>query len=242
MLSASSEQWEAGFAPINTGKNNGDSSDDNATLSSPTRDTHRDTMMIEEEDRRELQRIATTLSRRQSGVSFGEPQLSNIATNDPSLDPTSKSFDLSKWLQRIMQQMSNEGISIKKAGVAYKDLNVSGTGAALQLQQTVGSFLAAPLRIGEHLSFGKKEPKRILHNFDGLLNSGELLIVLGRPGSGCSTLLKTMTGELHGLSLGHDSVIHYNGIPQKRMVKEFKGETVYNQEVRNFIGHLICDI
>ncbi|KAH0429411.1 ABC-2 type transporter [Colletotrichum camelliae] len=235
---ALSEQWEAGFAPINTGKNNGDSSDDNATLSSPTRDTHRDTMMIEEEDRRELQRIATTLSRRQSGVSFGEPQLSNIATNDPSLDPTSKSFDLSKWLQRIMQQMSNEGISIKKAGVAYKDLNVSGTGAALQLQQTVGSFLAAPLRIGEHLSFGKKEPKRILHNFDGLLNSGELLIVLGRPGSGCSTLLKTMTGELHGLSLGHDSVIHYNGIPQKRMVKEFKGETVYNQEVDKHFPHL----
>ncbi|KAF9878249.1 ABC-2 type transporter [Colletotrichum karsti] len=238
----STEQWDGGFAPINTGKNNGDSSDDNVTLSSPTRDTHRDTMMMDEEDRRELQRIATTLSQRQSGMSFGQAQsieLANIPTSgDPALDPTSKSFDLSKWLQNVMQQMQNEGISIKNAGVAYKDLNVSGTGAALQLQQTVGSFLQAPLRIGEHLSFGKKEPKRILNSFDGILNSGELLIVLGRPGSGCSTLLKTMTGELHGLGLSDESVIHYNGIPQKRMIKEFKGETVYNQEVDKHFPHL----
>ncbi|TEA17298.1 ZEB2-regulated ABC transporter 1 [Colletotrichum sidae] len=233
-------QWEAGgFAPINTGKQ-GDSSD-NDTLSSPTRDTQRDTMMIEEEDRRELQRIATALSHRQSGVpasihpSYGQD---NTGLNDPALDPSSKSFDLSKWLQHFMQAMQNEGFKIESPGVAYKDLTVSGTGAALQLQQTVGDFIQAPLRLGEHFSFGKKEPKRILNSFDGLLKSGELLIVLGRPGSGCSTLLKTMTGELQGLSLDHDSVIHYNGIPQKKMMKEFKGETVYNQEVDKHFPHL----
>ncbi|KAF6803584.1 ABC multidrug transporter [Colletotrichum musicola] len=237
---SSTDQWDGGFAPINTGKH-GDSSD-NDTLSSPTRDAHRDTMMIEEGDRIELQRIATTLSQRQSAlipdsvhVSYGEALTTH---NDPALDPSSKSFDLSKWLQHFMGEMQNEGIQLKNAGVAYKDLNVAGTGDALQLQQTVGSFLQAPLRIGEHLSFGKKEPKRILNNFDGLLNSGELLIVLGRPGSGCSTLLKTITGELQGLSLGHDSVIHYNGIPQKKMMKEFKGETVYNQEVDKHFPHL----
>lgn len=225
--------------PIKTGKE-GDSSDEEyASMASPTRDTQRDTMMIEEEDRRELQRIATNLSRRHSVASNGRPLSTHISygqelatANDPALDPASKSFDLSKWLQNIMQQMRNEGIVPKNAGVAYRDLNVSGTGAALQLQQTVGDFLQAPLRIGEHFSFGKKEPKRILQCFDGILNSGELLIVLGRPGSGCSTLLKTMTGELEGLSLGEESIIHYNGIPQKKMMKEFKGETVYNQEVR----------
>jgi hypothetical protein len=41
-----------------------------------------------------------------------------------------------------------------------------------------------------------------------------------------------MTGDLEGLSLEATSVIHYNGISQKDMMKEFKGETGYNQEVR----------
>lgn len=30
--------------------------------------------------------------------------------------------------------------------------------------------------------------------------------------------------------MGEESVLHYNGIPQKQMMKEFRGETVYNQE------------
>ncbi|OLN81927.1 ABC transporter CDR4-like protein 4 [Colletotrichum chlorophyti] len=234
-----------GFMAINTGKNGDSSDDDYPTSSGPARDTQRDTMMIEEDDRRELQRIATNLSRRQSVTSNGRPLSTHISygqelstVNDPELDPASKSFDLSKWLQKFMRELQNEGVVLKNAGVAYRDLSVSGTGDAVQLQQTVGSFLQAPLRIGEHLSFGKKQPKKILNSFDGLLKSGELLIVLGRPGSGCSTLLKTMTGELQGLSLGQESVIHYNGIPQKRMIKEFKGETVYNQEVDKHFPHL----
>src|SRR4029434_10916983 len=61
--------------------------------------------------------------------------------------------------------------------------------------------------------------------------SGELLAVLGRPGSGCSTFLKSICGELHGLTLGEKTNIHYNGASQPQMKKEFKGEVIYNQEV-----------
>ncbi|KAK2027777.1 ABC-2 type transporter [Colletotrichum zoysiae] len=158
-------------------------------------------MMIDEEDRIELQRIATTLSKHQSAASHGRPLSTHVSygqelstSNDPALDPSSGSFDLSKWLQYFMREMQNDYAAAKNAGVAYKNLSVSGSGAALQLQQTVGGLLKAPMRIGEHLSFARKKPRKILNGFDGILNSGELLIVLGRPGSGCSTLLKTMTG------------------------------------------------
>jgi ABC-type multidrug transport system ATPase subunit len=116
-------------------------------------------------------------------------------------------------------------------GVSYRNLDVFGSGEALQLQDTVGSTLAAPLKLGEFFSFNKKEHKQILHSFDGLMKPGELLIVLGRPGSGCSTLLKTLCGELEGLKIGDKTKVHYNGIPQKQMMNEFKGEMVYNQEV-----------
>lgn len=126
--------------------------------------------------------------------------------------------------------MEDEGITMRQVGLVYKNLNVYGSGDALQLQSTVADFVMAPLRIGQNFSMGKKDQKHILRSFNGVVQSGELLIVLGRPGSGCSTLLKTMCGELHGLELGEDSVVHYNGIPQKQMMKEFKGEAIYNQE------------
>lgn len=189
--------------------------------------------ILPDDDRRELQRIATAMSsrRRQSLATHPEAVEPAAGDSDPALDPSSKDFDLGKWLQLRIQNMEGAGKSLKRAGVAYKDLSVSGTGAAMRLQSTVGSFLMAPARLGEHISFGSKKPKPILHRFDGLMKSGELLIVLGRPGSGCSTLLKTMTGELYGLDMGKESTIHYNGIPQKEMMKEFKGEATYNQEV-----------
>jgi ATP-binding cassette subfamily G (WHITE) protein 2 (PDR) len=124
---------------------------------------------------------------------------------------------------------------MKKLSVVYRDLNVFGSGAALQLQKTVADVVMAPFRAGEY--FGKSERKQILHNFDGIIKAGELCVVLGRPGSGCSTLLKSLTGELHGLDTDK-STIHYNGIPQSKMRKEFKDETVYNQEVDKHFPHL----
>ena len=69
----------------------------------------------------------------------------------------------------------------------------------------------APLRPGEFFSTGRKQHKQIIRNFNGALKSGELLIVLGRPGSGCSTFLKSICGEMHGLEMDDGSVVHYNG-------------------------------
>lgn len=190
--------------------------------------------MIGQQDRAELVRIATALSRRRSSVAVQQHPsiaLEPIAEYDPELDPERGEFDLKKWLQRFVNQLQEQGFAERTTGVSFRDLDVYGSGSAIQIQQTVGSFLMSPLKLGEFFSFGKKEPKHILHSFDGLMDSGELLIVLGRPGSGCSTMLKTMCGELHGLNLGERSKVHYSGIPLLQMQKEFKGEAIYNQEV-----------
>lgn len=195
----------------------------------------RDTQtMIGDEDRAELYRIATVLTQQRSnavdqGMS-GPGAFAAHDNGDPTYDPAHKDFDLSKWLQRVVKELNAAGKESKRTGIVYKNLGVCGSGAALQLQQTVASFLLAPFRLGE-LFGSRKAQKQILRNFDGILRSGELLIVLGRPGSGCSTLLKSMCGELHGLSVDEKSTIHYNGIPQRQMIKEFKGEASYNQEV-----------
>ncbi|OAA51503.1 ATP-binding cassette transporter ABC1 [Metarhizium rileyi] len=197
--------------------------------------------MMEDQDRTELVRIATALSRRRSSLAahtMPTTSLGDIDEDAPVLNPEHRDFDLEKWLRRFIKQLSEEGISEKSVGVSYKNLSVFGSGEALQLQDTVGSMVTAPLKLGEFFSFKKKEHKQILHNFDGFLKPGELLIVLGRPGSGCSTLLKTICGELEGLKVGEETKMHYDGIPQKKMIAEFKGETVYNQEVDKHFPHL----
>lgn len=56
-----------------------------------------------------------------------------------------------------------------------------------------------------------KRKIQILRNFEGLVKSGEMLVVLGRPGSGCSTLLKTIAGETHGFYINEGTHINYQG-------------------------------
>jgi len=196
-----------------------------------------------------LTRLASQFSRTQSHYSRRsstgpEDALQKTGTidglelGDPVLDPSSPKFDLHKYLRKTLSILAGENIKLKHAGVVLKNVNVRGTGSALSLQSTVGSLLMSPLRFNELVNLGHKQSKHILRNFDALIKSGELLIVLGRPGSGCSTFLKTITGEMHGLQLDKDSVVHYNGISQQQMMKEFKGEVVYNQEVDKHFPHL----
>lgn len=184
---------------------------------------------IDDQGRRELQRILTSASQKMTR------QISIAQPGDPSIDPSSDSFDLTKFLRTFRHNLESEGMEMKQLSVVYKGLNVFGSGKAIQLQKTVTDLVMAPLRFREY--FGKSDRKQILHSFDGIIRAGELCVVLGRPGSGCSTLLKALTGELHGLETD-ESVIHYNGITQKKMIKEFKGETVYNQEVDKHFPHL----
>ncbi|CAK7222908.1 hypothetical protein SEUCBS140593_005061 [Sporothrix eucalyptigena] len=218
---------------------NGEPLNDSASGSSGQSEltrTHTNTI-IHENDRHAIRRIATAMST--TGDQGGEQGgIASEFQNDPALDPSSPSFDISKWLGRFIRTMRGDGDENPhvQPGVVFKNLTVSGSAPDLQVQQTVLSTivesLQLPLRIGEALGMRKKAPnKRILNKFNGVMNGGELLVVLGRPGSGCSTLLKTICGELHGLHVDPGSTIHYSGIPQSKMIKEFRGETIYNQEV-----------
>jgi ABC-type multidrug transport system fused ATPase/permease subunit len=189
-----------------------------STIASEHAPDHRSpTGLINEEEIVTLNRIATQTSQRRSSVySHHAPKrtatLATISENDPAVDPQGPSFDLNKWLKMVLRESQKQGREGHRTGIVFKNLTVSGTGAALQLQDTVSSMLSAPLRIGEMLQQRRSSAKRILNEFNGLLKSGELLLVLGRPGSGCSTFLKSLCGELHGLSLDSQSVIHYDGI------------------------------
>ncbi|KAI1484553.1 ABC-2 type transporter-domain-containing protein [Biscogniauxia mediterranea] len=64
-----------------------------------------------------------------------------------------------------------------------------------------------------------------------MVRTGEMLLVLGRPGSGCSTLLKVLAGDTHGLHIGKGTKINYEGISYDQMHHLFKGESIYLAEL-----------
>lgn len=138
--------------------------------------------------------------------------LAGVNLGDPVLDPTKPEFDMYKWARMFVKLAKEEGMSIRQAGFTFKNLNVSGSGNALQLQQDVTDPLMLPFRLGEYFSFNKESERKILRDFEGTVGPGEMLIVLGRPGSGCSTFLKTICGETHGLKLAEGSDISYSGM------------------------------
>ena len=164
--------------------------------------------------------------------------LAGITNDDLRLDPEDPKFDIYIWARAFMRAMDENKIKIAKSGFLFKDLSVSGSGSSLSLQATVGSMLMAPFRLGEYCSLKARPSKQIIRSLNGVMKSGEMLVVLGRPGSGCSTFLKSICAEMAGLELDQGSKIQYNGIPQRQMMREFKGEVVYNQEVDKHFPHL----
>ncbi|KAF7289878.1 hypothetical protein MIND_01362200 [Mycena indigotica] len=161
---------------------------------------------------------------------------------DETLDPRSEKFDIEKWLKSVMHIVSRdpENYPTRTAGVSFHNLNVHGVGSPTDYQKTVGNIwlgMFSAVRGWIGMGTGKRDIQ-ILRDFDGLVKSGELLVVLGRPGSGCSTFLKTIAGQTHGFTVDPDSDIQYQGIPKEVMHNDFRGEVIYNAETDVHFPHL----
>ena len=179
----------------------------------------------------ELARTFTGLSQSQSRDGNINPFLGNI--QDPQLDPFSGKFAVRKWVQNMIGITSRDPDKYpgRTAGVSFQNLNVHGFGSPTDYQKTFGNYPLELVSIYNKLRGQKQTKIQILRNFEGLVQSGEMLVVLGRPGSGCSTLLKTISGETHGFHIDKDSKINYQGIPMDTMHNDFRGECIYQAEV-----------
>lgn len=129
-----------------------------------------------------LRGLAKTLSRmsRTSGANVPNPF---TAMDIPALDPNSPSFDAERWAKTYFNIMEDdpERYPQRTAGVSYRNLNVFGFGSDTDYQKTVFNVLLHSVNfIGEIFRGQPRVP--ILTNFDGLIKSGEMCVVLGRPG------------------------------------------------------------
>lgn len=142
------------------------------------------------------------------------------------MESSGREVVLGDWLARKTSQAR------LRLGLAVTNLNVHGSTSAASFQPTVASYaLAIPRLASSLLSRRPAQRVQILHAIDGFIKSGEMLLVLGRPGSGCTTLLKALAGDDHGIYIGDESSINYQGLPYETMHRDFKGESIYLAEV-----------
>lgn len=185
-------------------RNNGHA--DQKALSHNTEEAE-ETARREEEVHRLARRLTT-----QSHMSSAHQNPFNAAPNS-TLDPNGENFNARAWTKAMLNlQLDDENAPpTRTAGIAFSNLNVHGFGADTDYQKSVGNVWLEGPGLVRKVMGDKGRKIDILRDCDGLVEAGEMLVVLGPPGSGCSTFLKTITGETHGFVVDANSKLNYQG-------------------------------
>lgn len=165
--------------------------------------------------------------------------LSRTNTADTESSADDEQEEINKLMSRMFgrtRQESSEEEKTRHLGVVFKNLTVKGMGVGAALQPSVGDLFLDPLRFiknvftkGPRKSAGKPPVRTILDDFSGCIKPGEMLLVLGRPGSGCSTFLKVIGNQRFGYE-GISGDVTYGGADASEMAKKFRSEVLYNPE------------
>lgn len=209
---------------------------------------------------REIERIADEIITQRAAFRSSSPSPSNFTSHtahvslegindafNPQpgsiLDPISPTFDARAWTKDFvrLRDLDPNSAPQRTLGVAFKNLNVFGWTTGAQFQESTGNILLAIAKnlarlISKRSLHGRRV--HILYNFEGIIEKGEMLLVLGPPGSGCSTFLKTLSFQTADVEVDSNAYINYQGLESKMIRSSFRGDVLYNAELDNHLGHL----
>ncbi|KAG9232537.1 putative Brefeldin A resistance protein [Amylocarpus encephaloides] len=122
----------------------------------------------------------------------------------------------------------------RKLGVTWNNLTVKGIGAEAAFNENVASQYNFMNGVRD-----KKMPtpmKTIIDNSHGCVKPGEMLLVLGRPGAGCTTLLKMLANMRAGYAEVTGDV-HWGTLDPKEAA-QYRGQIIMNTEEEVFFPTL----
>lgn len=169
-------------------------------------------------------------------------RLSTLSGGPGALEIDPEDFDLGILLKTIRQRIDEQGMPAKYSGVAFKNLTVSGVDASAAYGPSITELFYSVLNLPAALKAMRAPATRnIIRNTHGIVKGGEMVLVLGRPGSGCSTMLKTLAGEIDQFT-SVEGDVSYDGATLHEMLKFFKSEVIYNPERKliNFAFAFSC--
>ncbi len=153
--------------------------------------------------------------------------------------PASPKKQFAKWgmtdqLIRNAQREEAAGFKRRELGVTWNNLTVEVKAAEAAVKENMLSQFNLPQL---YRDFRTKPPmKQILSNSHGCVKPGEMLLVLGRPGSGCTTLLKLLSNRREGYASISGDIKFGNMDPEEAV--QYKGQIVMNTEEELFYPRL----
>ncbi|KAH0428499.1 bmr1-like protein [Colletotrichum camelliae] len=162
-----------------------------------------------------------------------EKTVANVNSATPSSDTDGEQFDLEAVLRGGVEAEREAGIRPKHIGVYWDGLTVTGIGGTTNYVKTFPDafvdFFDYVTPVMKMLGLGKKGVEAtLLDHFKGVCKPGEMVLVLGKPGSGCTTFLKTIANQRAGFTSVTGDV-RYGPFTADEF-KRYRGEAVYNQE------------
>ena len=149
--------------------------------------------------------------------------------------------------RRIHYRSVKDGARMRKLGVMFRDIRVLGLGVGADVRHNLVSLLY-PQSIIKYINTLRHPPVRsIISGFEGVVLPGEMLckyiswlvssllthkivtVVLGRPGSGCSTFLKTLANhreDYHGVQ----GDVFYDSFSSEEIQQRYRGDVIYCPE------------
>ncbi|KAI8142015.1 ABC-2 type transporter-domain-containing protein [Fennellomyces sp. T-0311] len=160
-------------------------------------------------------------------------RISRQSTNNSKLEEgfaIQEEFNLDEFLHGMSDDAKQAGNKQKHLGLIWKDLTVKGLAAGEHVIPTVSTGVTDMLQFWKYFGIGTNPSKKtILRGVNGFCKDGEMLLVLGRPGAGCSSLLKVLANE-RGSYTDIDGEVSYGGIDHKTFAKHYRGQVIYNEE------------
>jgi ATP-binding cassette subfamily G (WHITE) protein 2 (SNQ2) len=137
-------------------------------------------------------------------------------------------------LPDVQRMAANDTTPGKALGVTWNNLTVTGRAAGALMQENVLSQFNVVQQSKE--SRGPKKLRTIINKSSGCVKPGEMLLVLGRPGSGCTTLLKMLANQRKGYEEITGDV-RYGSMDHKQ-AEQYRGQIVMNNEEEIFFPSL----
>jgi len=189
-----------------------------------------------EEDFAELQRELSRLSRAsrtENHAPAGDSEKGVVVIGSPASEEEAPQFDLEAALRGNLNSEREAGIRPKHIGVYWDGLTVKGMGGSTNYVKTFPDaftdFFDVITPVLGWLGMRKKGTEvTLLNSFKGICKPGEMVLVLGKPGSGCTTFLKSIANQRYGYTSVTGDVLY--GPFTADEFKQYRGEAVYNQE------------
>jgi ATP-binding cassette subfamily G (WHITE) protein 2 (SNQ2) len=204
---------------------------------------HVDVKQAEAEFEELNKELKETLYRSQTNERIHDLEKGSLAGGE---NGSQEPFNLETTLRGDRAAAEGAGIKLKEIGVLWKDLTVRGVGGTRNYVKTFPMAFVSFFNLYQTFRtiFGivsKGREVDILKSFRGLVKPGEMVLVLGRPGSGCTTFLKVISNQRFGYT-GVSGEVFYGPFAAQTFSKRYRGEAVYNAEDESNTMHATLSV